>query len=117
MKHAGSNAIKMLAPLLKQLRKRKRERLKENRPGVFYVKSRAFLHFHEDPAGLVVDVKLAGLSTAATPIYPSAEETMPLQPGASVPSACVRTVQGETVDLASKLRGSGALLVFYRGGW
>jgi hypothetical protein len=32
--------------------------LKEKTPGTFYVKSKAFLHFHEDPAGIFADVKL-----------------------------------------------------------
>lgn len=57
MKHAGPEAIKALAPLLEQLRQR--ALLQEKRPGVFYLKSRAFLHFHEDPAGRFADLKLA----------------------------------------------------------
>ncbi len=31
--------------------------LKEKGRGVFYLKSKAFLHFHEDPAGLFADVR------------------------------------------------------------
>lgn len=34
--------------------------LVERKPGIFYVKSKAYLHFHEDPAGLFADVRLAG---------------------------------------------------------
>ena len=34
--------------------------LTERTPGSFYRKSSAFLHFHEDPAGLFADVKLNG---------------------------------------------------------
>jgi hypothetical protein len=30
----------------------------ERRPGVFYVKGKAFLHFHEDPAGIFADIKI-----------------------------------------------------------
>ena len=30
----------------------------EKKRGVFYRRSRAFLHFHEDPAGLFADVRL-----------------------------------------------------------
>jgi len=56
VKHAGSNAIEKLAPLLAKLRAR--EPLQEKRPGVFYLRSRAFIHFHEDEAGLFVDVRL-----------------------------------------------------------
>ena len=34
--------------------------LKEKSRGTFYRKSQAFLHFHEDPAGLFADVRLGG---------------------------------------------------------
>ena len=33
--------------------------LVERKPGVFYRRGRAFLHFHSDPSGLHVDVRLA----------------------------------------------------------
>jgi hypothetical protein len=56
MKHAGPDAIAQLEPLLVQLRGY--SELNEKRPGVFYLKSRAFLHFHEDAKGLFADVKL-----------------------------------------------------------
>ena len=57
MKHAGPQAFVRLAPLLEDLRAR--SPLVEKRTGVYYLKSRAFLHFHEDPAGLFADVRLA----------------------------------------------------------
>jgi hypothetical protein len=50
-------------------------------------------------------------------VYPSPAAVQPLAPGASVPSVRVRTVDGAPVDLATAIRGHGALLVFYRGGW
>jgi len=31
--------------------------MNERRPGVFYRKSKAFLHFHEDPTGLYADLR------------------------------------------------------------
>jgi len=37
---------------------RTRTSLVERRPGIFYVSGRAFLHFHEDPAGLFADLRL-----------------------------------------------------------
>jgi hypothetical protein len=49
MKHAGPETFVLLASLLEKLRER--PLLKEKSPGVFYLKSRAFLHFHDDPAG------------------------------------------------------------------
>jgi hypothetical protein len=57
MKHAGKEAIARLVPLLSRIRKR--DPLVERRPGVFYLKSRAFLHFHEDSKGLFADIKLS----------------------------------------------------------
>lgn len=57
MKHAGAQALDRLEPLLARLRGF--DALKERSRGVFYFKSRAFLHFHEDPAGLFADIRAA----------------------------------------------------------
>ena len=65
-------------------------------------------------AGLLL---IAGLATAENLVYPSAEAAKPLQPGAAVPSVSVRAVDGSTVDLSKLVSNTGALLVFYRGGW
>lgn len=59
MKHAGQDALDQLAGLLADLRKV--EGLVEKKRGIFYRKSRAFLHFHEDPSGLFADLRLAGV--------------------------------------------------------
>jgi hypothetical protein len=56
MKHAGAATLEQLADLLHDLRER--PALREKSPGCFYFKSKGFLHFHEDPAGLFADVKL-----------------------------------------------------------
>jgi hypothetical protein len=58
VKHAGSAALDALEPLLAKVRVL--PGLKEKARGTFYLRSRAFLHFHEDPAGLFADVRLAG---------------------------------------------------------
>jgi hypothetical protein len=55
MKHAGSAALGRLDDLLTLLRRR--ADLVEKRPGVFYRRGRAFLHFHEDPEGLFADIR------------------------------------------------------------
>ena len=60
---------------------------------------------------------MSGAADAADRVYPTAEAVVPLAPGARVPSATVQSVHGESVDLADLMRESGALLVFYRGGW
>jgi len=55
MRHATSNALDKLEPLLVELRFV--PGLVEKSRGVFYRKSKAFLHFHEDPSGLHADVR------------------------------------------------------------
>jgi hypothetical protein len=55
MKHAGPAALDRLEPLLRTVRAL--PGLKETTRGVFYRKSKAFLHFHEDPAGLFADLR------------------------------------------------------------
>jgi len=57
MKHAGPSTLARIAPLLEELRAR--PALRERRPGVFSLGSRAFLHFHDDPSGIFADVRLA----------------------------------------------------------
>jgi hypothetical protein len=55
VKHAGIDALGQLEDLLTQLRSV--ETLKERSAGVFYRRSKAFLHFHEDPLGLFADLR------------------------------------------------------------
>lgn len=56
MKHAGDKELDELEPLLAPVRAL--PSLIEKKRGVFYRKSKAFLHFHEDPGGLFADVRL-----------------------------------------------------------
>ncbi len=58
MKHAGAGALEALSDLLENLRVR--TALVEKRPGIFYVRGRAFLHFHEDRAVLFADLRQQG---------------------------------------------------------
>ena len=58
MKHAGSQALDALEPLLARVRAL--PGLTERARGVFYRRSKAFLHFHEDPQGLFADIRSAG---------------------------------------------------------
>jgi hypothetical protein len=57
VRHARGPALDRLEPLLARLRGL--PGLQERTRGTFYVKSRAFLHFHEDPAGLFADIRSA----------------------------------------------------------
>jgi hypothetical protein len=57
MRHAGPSTLARIVDLLEELRAR--PVLRERTPGVFELKSRAFLHFHDDPSGVYADVRLA----------------------------------------------------------
>ncbi len=57
MKHAGKATVALLEPFFAELRRR-HPQLREKANGSFYVKSKGYLHFHEDPAGIFADVKL-----------------------------------------------------------
>ena len=54
MRHASAQTLRQLSDLLDQIRQR--QGLKEKKLGVFYRKSKSFLHFHEDPAGTFADL-------------------------------------------------------------
>ena len=56
MRHAGQEALDRLEPLLAAVRRL--PGLKERSRGIFYKGATAFLHFHEDPAGLFADMKV-----------------------------------------------------------
>ena len=55
MKHADAAALDKLEDLLQQLRAL--GVLNERSRGVFYWKSKPFLHFHDDPTGLYADLR------------------------------------------------------------
>jgi hypothetical protein len=57
MKHATPQSLDQLEGLLDDIRRH--GVLKEKSRGVFYLRSRAVLHFHEDPAGLFADFRPA----------------------------------------------------------
>lgn len=57
MRHAQPEDLERFDGLLEALRAS--PQLVERKPGVFYRRGRAFLHFHADPSGLHVDVRLA----------------------------------------------------------
>ncbi len=65
MKHATLGALDQLSELLDQIRTR--DALREKKPGIFYRKSKPFLHFHEDRAGLFADVS-AGVDFDRYPV-------------------------------------------------
>lgn len=53
MKHAMKETLGKLHRLLAVIRRL--PSVREKKEGTFYLKSSAFLHFHEDPAGLFAD--------------------------------------------------------------
>jgi hypothetical protein len=70
VKHAGPEALDALEPVLAKLRAL--GGLKEKSRGTFYRESKAFLHFHADPAGFFADVKRDG-EFVRLPVNSSAE--------------------------------------------
>jgi len=72
MKHAGSATLDSLRELLAGLRAL--PGLIEKKPGIFYVKSRAYLHFHEDPAGVFADARLSGDEFERFPVNTKREQ-------------------------------------------
>jgi len=55
MKHAGPQALEALEPLLEEVRTI--AGLVERKRGIFYRGATAFLHFHENPAGMFADLR------------------------------------------------------------
>jgi N-acetylglutamate synthase-like GNAT family acetyltransferase len=58
MRHARAADLDRIEPLLARLRGF--DALVEKSRGIFYVRSRAFLHFHEDHGAMFADVRTAG---------------------------------------------------------
>jgi hypothetical protein len=54
MKHATSTALTGISARLDQIRLK--AGIKEKKLGIYYRRSKPFLHFHEDPAGLFADL-------------------------------------------------------------
>jgi hypothetical protein len=61
MRHAGAEALEALSALLDEIRQR--NGLTERKRGIFYRRSKSFLHFHEDLAGLFADLSMNGGSS------------------------------------------------------
>ena len=72
MKHATPAALADLDELLRALRLL--PGLKERKPGIFYRKSRAFLHFHEDGDKRYADLRLSGPDFERFPVTTPAEQ-------------------------------------------
>lgn len=57
MKHATEPTLDQIEALLLDIRGL--PKLREKKRGIFYLKSKSFLHFHEDPQGIFADVSSA----------------------------------------------------------
>jgi hypothetical protein len=103
MKHAGPATLARIAPLLEELRAR--PVLREKRPGVFYLKSRAFMHFHDDPSGVFADVRLAE-EFVRLPVTSSSQQSDLLERIDS----CLSAIESRSVDKRRRQgrRSSGA---------
>lgn len=73
MKHATEDTLRSISSLLEEMDRL--PDLKKKKPGVYYRKSRAFLHFHEDPTGIYADVRLGGRDFERHPVNTRAEQS------------------------------------------
>jgi hypothetical protein len=101
MKHAGPATFARIQPLLEQLRAR--AVLREPRPGVFpgvfELKSRAFLHFHDDPSGVFADVRLAE-GFVRMPVTSSSEQSDFLERI----DECLSSIESRATDRGRRMR-------------
>mgnify|MGYP003634235856 CR=1 FL=1 len=72
MRHANPDDLKEMDGLLGELRKIKG--LVEKKPGIFYRKSKAFLHFHEHESSLFADIRLTGTEFDRYPIKTQSDQ-------------------------------------------
>ena len=79
MKHARDAALDTIEPLLQELRTV--SGMIEKKRGVFYRRSQAFLHFHEDPQGMFADVRVS--AAHAPTAHPSGDEDWQRLPATS----------------------------------
>ena len=70
MKHASVQTLQRVSGLLDEIRQRKG--LNEKKLGIFYRKSKSFLHFHEDPTGIFADLTV-GASFDRRPVNTAKE--------------------------------------------
>ncbi len=76
MKHAADPTLDSLEDLLVQIRQQLG--LREKKRGVFYRQTMAWLHFHEDPAGLFADLRI-GSDWQRFPVNNTAEYAILLE--------------------------------------
>jgi hypothetical protein len=77
MKHAGPKSLEVLSDLLNEIRKLPGP--VERKTGIFYLRGKALLHFHEDPEGLFADLRMNGLEFTRFPVNSNAEKTYLLE--------------------------------------
>jgi len=77
VRHATPVGLERISDLLEGLRGV--NGLVERSPGVFYRRSRAFLHFHDDPAGMFADVRLTGDDLVRLRVTSQAEQAALLE--------------------------------------
>ena len=98
MRHATPAALDQLEALLLELRKL--GPLREKKRGAFYRDSSAFLHFHEDPAGMFADAKLDGVKFTRRRVSTQAEQR-------ALVAAVRRTLNAPAARSGSRARGPG----------
>lgn len=68
---------------------------------------------------LILQLMIIGTTMAEdkNKIAKSAEDICPIKIGTEVPSATIRTIEGNEIDIREVIKGQKAIVIFYRGGW
>lgn len=69
------------------------------------------------PALGAVILSASAVVAAPADVAPSADQVRPPLVGSTVPDVGVRSIEGESVQLADLVAGQPSILIFYRGGW
>ncbi len=97
MRRAGATTLDRIMPLLTELRAH--PVLREKTPGHFFLGAREVLHFHDDPAGVFADLRLANgfVRLPATTLPEQAEVLGRIE-------ECLETIESRETDRMRKGR-------------
>jgi hypothetical protein len=106
LKHAGTDALDQLEALLAKIREF--AGVRERKRGAFYRGTSAFLHFHEDPAGLFADLKI-GCEFVRFPVNNQHQVEALLSRAANelIQSAKTESVEQANAATRNRLRNDG----------
>lgn len=67
--------------------------------------------------GLLISLSLYGNTTNGGNVANGANEVCPIKISEEVPSAKLRSIDGNIIDIREVIKGNKSIIIFYRGGW